>query len=202
VEKSRPSRSRERPGSPRARLFLALDIPAGCRSRLAAWRDEALRGRDDLRPVREEALHVTLVFLGYRPEKEIPKIAATAFGALRGLPPARLRAGGVKAIPPRRPRLFALDLEDRAGTAAAVQAAASEALAAARFYKPEKRPFWPHVTFARVKRNARAEPLEASPPPAGPFEAREVTLYRSLLSAQGARYEPLERMRLGGSSAA
>jgi RNA 2',3'-cyclic 3'-phosphodiesterase len=189
-------RGKSRPGSPRARLFLALDLPEPFRSDLALWRDEAIRGRDDLRPVASEALHVTLVFLGYRPEKEIETIADTAFEAVRSLPPPRLSAGEVKPIPPRGPRLFALDLNDPDGAAVTLQAAASDALASARFYKPEKRPFWPHVTFTRVKRNQRAGPLEAPPPPPDPFVASEVTLYRSLLSPKGAVYEPLARATL------
>ena len=64
------------------------------------------------------------------------------------------------------------------------------------FHRPEKRPFWPHVTLARVKRGERARPLEAAPPPE-PLVAREVTLYRSLLSPRGARYEALARAELG-----
>ena len=104
----------------------------------------------------------------------------------------------MKPVPPRSPRLFAFDLSDEGGRAVAVQAAASDALAAARFYKPEKRPFWPHVTFARVKRGVRrAEPVNASPPAAEPFEAPQITLYLSILRPQGALYEPQERLRLG-----
>ena len=184
-----------RPGSPRARLFLALDLPQDTRQGLAGWRDQVLAGRDDLRPVAPEALHVTLVFLGYRPEKEIPAIAEAAFGALRGLPAATLAAAALLPVPKRRPRLFALDLEDAEGHCTAIAEAASAALEAARFYEPEKRPFWPHVTIARVKRGARAAPLEAEPP-GDPFAAGLVTLYRSLLSPRGARYEPLEQLTL------
>jgi 2'-5' RNA ligase len=33
-------------------------------------------------------------------------------------------------------------------------------------------------------------------PPAAPFEARELTLYRSTLRPQGALYEPLARVTL------
>lgn len=193
---AKTSRS-ERPGSPRARLFLALDPPAAARNALAAWRDELVAGRDDLRPVAPEALHVTLVFLGYRPEKEIDAIAETAFGALAGLEPAPLSPAGVRPLPPRAPRLFALDLEDPSGTCVAVQDAASRALAAGRHYRPEKRPFWPHMTLARVKRGRRADPLEAAVEPPGPFEAADIVLYRSLLSPQGARYERLARLKLG-----
>jgi 2'-5' RNA ligase len=118
---------------------LALDLPDDVRDALVDWRSAALAGRDDLRRVAPEALHVTLVFLGYLPEKEIATVARTAFEGLAGLEPPRLAVSGVKPVPPRSPRLFAFDLSDESGRAVAVQAAASDALAAARFYKPEKR---------------------------------------------------------------
>ena len=162
------------------------------RAALARWRDVLVAPRDDLRPVTEEALHVTLAFLGYRPEKEVVAIAEAMSTAVQERGPSPLLAPGeVKPIPPRRPRLFALDLEDTDGTCVRLQQAVSDALEAERFYKPEKRPFWPHVTLARVKRNQRAEPLPADPPPLDPFRAPQVTLYRSILRPQGAKYEPL-----------
>jgi RNA 2',3'-cyclic 3'-phosphodiesterase len=163
-----------------------------------AWREQALAGRGDLRLVADEALHVTLVFLGYLPEKEIARTATTSFQALAGLGAPRLALREVRAVPPRDPRLFALDLADEAGRAGAVQAAASEALAGAKLYRPEKRAWWPHLTFARVKRGERrAPPIEGPPLPGESFEAVDVTLYRSHLSPRGARYEALERKRLG-----
>jgi RNA 2',3'-cyclic 3'-phosphodiesterase len=194
----RRDRGRAAPGGARARMFVALDLPEPARGELAAWRDALIAGRSDLRPVRPEALHVTLAFLGWQDEAAMGRIAETAFGAVAGLGPATLRSGEVKAVPPRGSRLFALDLEDEGGRCGAVQAAISSALAARRFYRPEKRPFWPHVTLARVKRDARAGPLEepqATPP--GPFEAGELTLYKSTLRPQGALYEPLARTSLG-----
>ncbi len=113
----------------------------------------------------------------------------------RGTSPV-LAPGEVKPVPPRRPRLFALDLDDAEGACARLQQAVSDALEAERFYKPEKRPFWPHVTLARVKRNQRAAPLPTDPPPLDPFRAPQVTLYRSILRPQGAQYEPLAVARL------
>jgi 2'-5' RNA ligase len=180
------------------RLFVALDLPEAARERLVDWRSSVLAGRNDLRPVAPESLHLTLVFIGYRPEKEIDAIAAAVTSAVDGMPAAALRAARVAAVPPRRPRLFALDLDDDDGRAVAAQAAVSDALEAGRFYKPEKRPFWPHVTFARVKRGARAEPLEAEPPPDA-FEAGDVVLYRSHLSPRGATYEALARAQLSAT---
>jgi 2'-5' RNA ligase len=178
-------------------MFVALDLPEQARSALAAWRDSLLEGRDDLRPVRSEALHVTLVFLGWQDESAAEAIAKAAFEAAPPGVPV-MRAGAVKPLPPRDPRLFALDLDDEGSKASTVQAAVSAALDAGRWYKPEKRPFWPHMTLARVKRGERrVPPLPSAPaPPAEPFEARELTLYRSTLRPQGALYEPLARTRL------
>jgi RNA 2',3'-cyclic 3'-phosphodiesterase len=180
---------------PRARLFLALDLPEDARTSIASWRDQLISGRQDLRPVRPEALHVTLVFLGWQDESAAPRIAEAAFAALPAVPPPRLTSAGVRALPPRNPRLFALDLEDEGGRATAVQAAASAALEAGGWYRPEKRPFWPHLTLARAKRGERrVRPiLDGPPPPGEPFETPVVTLYRSTLRPQGALYEALAR---------
>jgi RNA 2',3'-cyclic 3'-phosphodiesterase len=177
-------------------MFVALEVPEPARSLIAAWRDELVEGRRDLRPVRADALHLTLAFLGWQDEADAGRIADAAFGAAAGVPPALLRASGVKPIPPRGPRLFALDLEDDGGRCLELQDAVSRSLAAERVYRPEKRPFWPHVTLARVKRGARAGPLGDLPPPGDPFEAGALTLYRSTLRPQGALYEPLARTRL------
>ena len=96
-------------------------------------------------------------------------------------------------MPKRGPRLFALDLDDPSGPRPRLQAAAARALAAERFYEPEKRPFWPHVTLARVKRGRRAPRVGRPTPPRERFARPVVTLYRSVLQPQGARYEPLHR---------
>jgi RNA 2',3'-cyclic 3'-phosphodiesterase len=179
---------------------VALDLPEDVRAELASWRDQLVAGRDDLRPVAEEALHITLAFLGYRPEQEVGAIAETMASAAQqtGTYPF-LAPGEVVPIPPRRPRLFALDLDDPEAVCARLQQAVSDALEAGRFYKPEKRPFWPHITLARVKRNVRAEPLSAEAPPLEPFRAAQLTLYRSTLRPQGAKYDALAKTFLKGS---
>jgi 2'-5' RNA ligase len=176
-------------------MFVALDLPISARSELAAWRDSLVDGRDDLRPVAPEALHVTLVFLGWQDEAAAKAIGAAA---LIDAEAPLFRASAVRPLPPRDPRLFALDLEDFEGRAAAVQADISDALAAGGWYRPEKRPFWPHVTLARVNRGRRrVPPLPDLPaPPASAFPASELTLYRSILRPQGVLYEPLARVGL------
>ena len=152
-------------------MFVALDLPEPTRDAVARWRDRLTDGRTDLRPVAPEALHVTLVFLGWQDEAAAERIGAAAFGAAEALEPPRLAPEGVRAVPPRDPRLFALDLADTEGRASALQAAVAGALEAGRWYRPEKRPFWPHVTLARVKRGVRRAPaLPGEPAPSDPFD--------------------------------
>jgi RNA 2',3'-cyclic 3'-phosphodiesterase len=178
-------------------MFVALDLPEPQRGELAAWRDELIAGRDDLRPVRADHLHVTLVFLGWQDESAVESISGAAFGAAADFGAPVLTPAGVRPLPPKGPRLFALDLEDEGGRCTELQGAISRSLAAERFYRPEKRPFWPHTTLARVKRGARAGPLADLPPPNAPMPAAGLTLYRSILRPQGAVYEPLARTLAG-----
>jgi RNA 2',3'-cyclic 3'-phosphodiesterase len=180
-----------------ARLFVALELPAEAREQVVEWQREALGAhRDALRLVAPAALHVTLAFLGHHPEAAVDEIAAAALSRLDGPAPPSLEFAAVAPVPPRRPRLLALDLADPDGRAAAVQAAVEAPLVAGGWYEPEKRPFWPHLTVARVRSGARPpRDLEADPP-AGSFVADEVVLYRSKLGRGGAQYTPLARMTL------
>lgn len=173
-------------------MFVALDLPAEARQAIAQWRDELVAGRDELRPVAQDALHVTLVFLGWQWEKDAEEIADAVSAAAAYAPV--LTPTGVEVVPPRRPRLFALDLADEEDRARELQARL--AIGLEPFYEPEKRPFWPHITLARVKRGQRAEPLPDAPLPGEPFTASCLTLYRSTLRPQGALYEPLARTDL------
>jgi 2'-5' RNA ligase len=190
VERTAPS---SRP--PSARLFVALELPDDARERILVWQQDALGKYASLRLVRPDALHVTLAFLGHHPEGEVDPIAAAALSRVAGLPAPLLEPVAVVGVPPRRPRLFAVDLADPGGRAAAVQAAVAAPLVEGGWYEPEQRPFWPHLTVARVRARERPPRVDAEPPP-GAFEAREVVLYRSKLGRGGAQYQPLARMRL------
>jgi 2'-5' RNA ligase len=196
----------ERPKSPRARLFVALDLPNSVRSALDAWGREALAD-PALRPVPAENLHVTLAFLGYRPEKEIERIAA-ALAESSGPAPFVELLDPVARPPRGRARLFALPVLSP-GTET-LQAGLRERLVAERLYEPEKRPFWPHLTVARVRGEGRGSkrPMEVPNPPRElPQGLKEacygvrMTLYRSVLQPSGARYVPLAQIELPGGAA-
>lgn len=196
--------AKERLKSPRARLFVALDLPDELRAGIVAWGREALAD-PALRPVAPESLHVTLAFLGYRPEKEIERIAAVVRERAGPAPWVELR-DPVRRPPRGRARLYALPALSPG--AEALQAGVEEGLAEAGFYEPEKRPFWPHVTVARVRPEARGSrrPAVVSEAPgpipeelAEPRIAVRMALYRSVLKPTGALYEPLAQVELPGA---
>jgi 2'-5' RNA ligase len=189
--------------SPRARLFVALDLPDETREELVGWGREALAD-PALRPVAAESLHITLAFLGSKPEQEIEEIAAAVRESAAPAPWVELR--DPEQRPPRgRARLYALPAISPG--AEALQAGLEQRLVEAGAYEPEKRPFWPHVTVARVRPEARGSrrPAVVSEPPGPiPEELMEprtsvrMTLYRSVLQSSGARYVPLAQVELPG----
>jgi 2'-5' RNA ligase len=193
--------AKERLKSPRARLFVALDLPDRVREGIVAWGRKALAD-PALRVVAPESLHVTLAFLGYLPEKEVPRLAGIVEAS--GGPASRLKLDDPVPRPERgRPRLFALPVESPATVE--LQARLQESLIEARLYEAEKRPFWPHLTVARVRREERGSKRSAlvlRPPvtlPKGllrPFDGVRMTLYRSELKLQGAQYTPLAQVEL------
>jgi 2'-5' RNA ligase len=186
--------AKERLGSPRVRLFVALDLPPGFVGALAGWAEATFAAHPDLRLVRPESLHVTLVFLGYRYERDVERIAEVSFA--EPFQPVQLEPVAVKPVPRGRPRLFALDLAEPGGALTGWQARLSRRLEQAGLYEPEKRAFWPHVTIARAPRGKAPRGIAVPDLPeelSAPFTAGDLTLYRSTLRPQGAVYEPLAR---------
>ena len=192
---------KERLKSPRARLFVALDLPEEVREGIARWQSTELTD-EAVRAVAVANLHVTLAFLGYLPEKAIASAAEVVNGTRAPAPRIELTPEPV-GRPRNRPRILALDA--RSEGAASLQAEIERELVSRRLYKPEKRAFWPHVTVGRVKperrgskRPARIEKSPTALPDAllEPFFAVGVTLYRSSLRPQGAEYTPLAQVAL------
>jgi 2'-5' RNA ligase len=185
-------------------MFVALDLPEAVRKAIGSWGGEAL-GDAALRPVALEYLHVTLAFLGYRPERDAGRIAELLEECAAPAPLVQL-LDPVGRPTLRKARLFALPAPS-AG-AEQIQTQLSAALAVERLYEPERRPFWPHVTVARVRAEGRGSrrPMAVERPPgklpealSEPFYGVRLTLYRSVLQPQGARYVPLAQVELPGA---
>ena len=99
--------AKERLKSPRARLFVALDLPEDVRTRIVGWQESELTD-DALRVVGPSNLHITLAFLGYLPEKEIAAVAGVVNRISRAAPQIEFVREPARK-PKGRPRIFALE---------------------------------------------------------------------------------------------
>jgi 2'-5' RNA ligase len=194
--------AKERLKSPRARLFVALDLPQDVRAGLVDWQRTALSD-PALRVVRPGALHMTLVFLGYQNEKDVKAIAKAAFDVEAQAPPVELVREPVGVPPGKRPRLIALAATS--DETVGLQKQVEERLVEAGYYEPEKRAFWPHLTVARVKPEApksRKPALIRTEPHPLPehmfrfFRPTRLVLFKSHLRRTGAEYEALAELEL------
>jgi 2'-5' RNA ligase len=172
------------------RLFAAADLPDDVRLPLAAWGAACAEACPELRPVAEERLHLTLVFLGSRTDSEAERFAPLVTGCADGA--VEVQLGRALWLAPRRPHVLTVELRDASGALEALQARVADALGV-----HEYRPYRPHVTVARVRKGARIRPSEVELPlvPAASFGLEALALYRSHLGPKP-RYEALARVPL------
>lgn len=179
-----------------ARLFVALELPASPREALAAWGAGRARADPALRALRADALHLTLCFLGSRPEGEAAAIGS-AVARCAG-PAPEVAPGDEEWLPPGRPRVLAVGIRDLDGRLGELHAEVAEALVAGGWHRPERRSFRAHVSVARVRRGERPRvrgPDGTKPSPEA-FACEWLTLFRSRLGGGPARYEALARVPL------
>ena len=189
------------------RLFVALDIEADIRGRIAEFRDQTRSFAPDVRWVGPETFHVTLQFLGET--KKLNEIQ-TALAQVKGSPIALAFRGAGFFPAPKSPRVFWVGIEASENLQELVEEIA-EVLRPLGF-KRDKGPFRPHLTLARSgsgrPRPVRGESfaaglqrvrahLETLPSPEfGTMTAREFCLYESKLSSAGAQYTKVSRYKL------
>ena len=165
------------------RLFVATDLPAQVKDTLAGFARE-FQGPHWV-PV--DQLHLTLRFIG---EVE-PPIFATIKAALYELrfPEFALALRGVGHFPPgKRPRVLWAGV-DPSGPLTKLQRELELALVGAGL-PPDLRHFAPHITLARLKETPLptidAFEIRHRDLTSPPFRVREIILYSSILTDQGA----------------
>ena len=193
------------------RLFIALDIDDGIRERITRFL-EGVRGfAPDARWVRPESLHVTLKFIGEKPEEIVAEIER-ALSQVKPEPFEMTFRGygffpGAKAA-----RVFWIGIESDPRLASLAQAV-DEAVVGLGIPK-EDHAFSPHLTLARggggsgaPKRQKNDRPnlrfvklqeklTAMSTPEFGTMTAREFFLYKSQPSRGGSLYTKIARFAL------
>ncbi len=194
------------------RAFIGVPLPATYQDGLAAlirtWRG---RIRPEPSWTKTGNWHLTLKFLGDVPEAQLPELRA----ALAAVPlqAFTLCAGGGGVFPPAAatgkapPRVLWAGLA-QGGEACEALAGLLEQALAPLGYAPERRPFSPHLTLARMRVPSRNDRRRTPPPAPTPnawaallehlaslawpeVRVDRFVLWKSTLSPGGSVYEPL-----------
>lgn len=173
------------------RLFIAAEPPAEVCDELVLWGRHALGRGGAVRRLDAESLHLTLCFLGEQPASSVAAIAAVLAGAIElAAAVGELHVGAPAWLPPRRPRVLAVEVGDPDGALRALRDAIADDLERCLDWDRGSERFRPHVTVARMRAGSqRARELPPTPPLR--FAPTAATLFRSTLDPAGARYEPL-----------
>ncbi len=188
------------------RLFVALDIGNGIREHIARFLDGVHGFAPDARWVRAESLHVTLKFIGERPEEAVREIKTALQGIEMSAITINIRGYGFFPTA-RAPRVFWIGVEAGAELGA-LAASVDEKLSQLKIPK-EEHAYNAHLTLARAAGGSGAlrwrkgdgpnrvfqrlqEKMQALPTPEfGTMAAREFFLYQSQLGRGGSKYTKL-----------
>jgi RNA 2',3'-cyclic 3'-phosphodiesterase len=192
------------------RLFVALDIADDIRSRIQRFIEGVSGFAPDARWVNPESLHLTLKFIGEKPEasaENIKQVLSTVKSE-----PLEIAFRNHGFFPgPKHPRVFWIGVE--AGPQLPALAAAVDSALVPVNIPKETHAFFPHITLARAAASRATkgeqgggltrgfghlqEKLSAlSSPEFGSMTAREFFLYESHLSGKGPRYVKLASFEL------
>ena len=193
------------------RLFVALDIDAGIRDRIATFMDGVRNFAPDARFVEPASLHVTLKFIGEQSDDEVANIRQSL--ATIAARTAEIVFRGYGFFPtPKSARVFWVGMES--GPELSALAATIDERMFELGIPKENRAFSPHLTLARAggpsgspRRGRDDHPnrvfklvqdrLATLPAPEfGTMTPREFCLYQSQLSPKGSKYTQLAKYAL------
>jgi 2'-5' RNA ligase len=181
---------------PSIRSFIAIELPEPVRRQIEAFVQELKKSDAQVGWVRIEGVHLTLKFLGNVAPELIEEIKPALARAASQMGPIRIEPAGCGAFPTiKLPRVIWVGLAGQISSLVELARRVEAAMVPLGF-KPEDRPFKPHLTVGRVKGRGGLQVLQQilvahREFTAEPFDAAEVVLYKSDLRPDGARYTPL-----------
>ena len=188
------------------RTFIAIEPDAAIQHALGDVQTRLQRERaaNFIRWVAPANIHLTLKFLGNVETDRLPALTRTVREACASYSPFTLSLHTLGAFPNlTRPNVVWVGLRGEIETAARL-AEKIDAGCAALGYAREARPFAPHLTLGRVKKDARADELRSVGELIANFKAElrgeirvaRVSVMKSELKPSGSVYTRLEEIRL------
>ncbi len=184
------------------RTFIAIPVSEEGREAVSRIEEDLGSVGADVKWVEPRNIHITVKFLGNVETRRISDLSAALTGSLKGTKSFEITLAGMGTFPPGKRNVRVVWIGITEGKEHLVEAAArvEEACATQGFAK-EDRPFSPHLTIGRVRRESgpladlarQVANLEFNP-----LKVRidRVNLMRSELSPKGPTYTVLESFAL------
>lgn len=179
------------------RAFIAVDVPGEIKKSIIAA-THLLEG-DYIRPVRPEQMHITLFFFERINDEQAERVKEL-LDAVDGKG-FDLSLDGFGAFTPQRPHIIYVNVSDN-GILSEIYESMKEGIRRAGL-DVELRPFTPHLTVGRVKRQDRHTAIEIkdfinehSVDRFGSYRCSEIKLIKSTLTSEGPVHEVLFARKL------
>ncbi|RME04807.1 MAG: RNA 2',3'-cyclic phosphodiesterase [Planctomycetota bacterium] len=182
------------------RTFLALPLPHHLQKEIYTFA-QSLHSLP-LRLVPPNQLHITLKFIGHTPTTKVPSIWEKVQPLLASTPTLQLQLNGITAFPnPQKPNVLCLQIQPQPTLQQLVHQLEQTLLNLG--IPKNKRPFLPHITFARTKRKTQSKinlhQLLQNTHFSYQITLTQAILYQSQLQPKGAVYTPLFQTTLNSS---
>lgn len=187
------------------RTFIAVDFPPNTLEKIADITGffKTLTPEKTLKWVETENLHLTIKFLGEIDEQTAAQVKRTLSVALKDQHSFEIEISGLGMYPNKnKPRVIWLGITG-AGPLADIYKVTNHELAKLEI-QPEQRPFSPHLTIARIRRNTDHKAAQQigeilskyQVDPLGTITITQVHLYQSDLTPSGPIYTRLHSVNL------
>ena len=194
--------------APTQRLFIALELPEAAIDEIGTFINSmpTMAGQN-VRWTPRENVHLTLLFLGDTPISMIDKIEEQIKAAAVNTSPFTLRLGDTGAFPSfHSPKILWVGLAGEVRKLVQLQGRIEGEMRSIGF-EPEHRPFRPHITVGRTARDLTRQyegdvgfswRRSELPDVRAEIRVTEVELLKSTLRTEGAVYEAVTTVPLGG----
>lgn len=188
------------------RTFIAIELDEAQKRSLGDLQARLKRehGSISVRWTAAENIHLTLKFLGDVDAEKMPALQSAVANACSGTPPFALHLDGVGAFPNlNRPNVVWVGIQGDVVIASGLAQKLDDACAALG-YAREERPFSPHLTLGRVKRDASTRERQSigemlaktQAHELGEFRVERVSVMKSELRPGGSVYTRLNSFDL------
>jgi RNA 2',3'-cyclic 3'-phosphodiesterase len=180
------------------RAFLAFRIPGEIKAYLQTAIKTMSRRIDGVKWVNENGQHITLKFFGQIEEERAALFREALIGLNERYDPFPVMIGVIDAFPTRkRARVVIVTLKKGIDNIRMIFNDIEDKLSELGVEK-EGREFTPHITLGRRRVPAPLLEKDAAVLEPRPFVLDTLVLYRSTLAKEGAIYDPVWEIQLGG----